>query len=115
MTIKGFREVGERNHSEMMNKSERLNPGQDSLRQGSIAELDQKLESDATEAQPKGARTHKVKQNKAVKSLIEKPPLGAVGSNENYTEDEEQYEDEFQSSVNKIASSMKRSPDKDIS
>jgi|TARA_B110000285_G_C14885385_1_gene495913 hypothetical protein len=34
---------------------------------------------------------------------------------ENYTDDEEQYEDEFQSSAAKIASSMKRSPVKDMS
>ena len=60
MSIKGFREV-ERTNSEMMNKSERLNPGHDSLRKGSIAELDQKFESDPTEAELKGSRTHKVK------------------------------------------------------
>ena len=57
MTIKDFKEV-ERTSSEMMNKSERLNPGQDSLR-NKIAELDEKLESDPSEIMYK-SRTDKI-------------------------------------------------------
>jgi hypothetical protein len=60
VTIKDFKEV-ERTSSEMMNKSERLNPGQDSLRNGSIAELDPKLESDPSDILHKnGSRTDKI-------------------------------------------------------
>jgi len=114
VTIKSFKEV-ERVSSEMMNKSERLNPGQDSLRNGSIAELDPKLEDDANEIQPKGSRTQKVKQDKAAtKSLMDAVPKPDLGNDE-YTDDEEQYEDEFASSQKKIVSSVKRTPNKEIS
>lgn len=96
VTIKDFKEV-ERTSSEMMNKSERLNPGQDSLRNGSIAELDQKLESDPSEIMYK-SRTDKIQKDKAAtKSLIDAVPK-TVGGIDEYTDDDEQYEDEFQQS-----------------
>jgi hypothetical protein len=68
------------------------------LRNGSIAELDPKLESDATEIPNKGSRTQKIKQDKATtKSLMDADHKPVMGEDE-YTDDEEQYEDEFQGS-----------------
>lgn len=82
-----------------MNKSERLNPGQDSLRNGSIAELDPKLESDPSDILHKnGSRTDKIQKDKAAtQSLIDEVPK-TVGGIDEYTDDDEQYEDEFQGS-----------------
>ena len=42
---------------------------------------------------------------------VPKPDMG----NDEYTDDEEQYEDEFGSSPKKIVSSVKRTPNKEIS
>ena len=58
-------------------------------------------------------------RSEEIPKLYSYTPLGGalpfISMVRSKVDDEEQYEDEFQSSANKIASSMKRSPSKDLS